>query len=234
MPTVIPPFASFRSTVRGSSLVILSLCLSACGDSSVGPTRVVGAALGHIYAGNAFTCGIVEDGTALCWGLNSRGQLGRSFAGIYTFVPQVISEDLRFRELSTKAAGRHVCGLATSGDAYCWGENRFGQLGNGTTDVQFGPQLVSGGLKFASITAGWRFSCWVTTDEAAYCWGRGEWGQLGDGLATRSAVPTAVAGGHKFRKLSVGSNNLVCGVTTAGSILMLGSRPERGSRRAEQ
>ena len=49
-----------------------------------------------------------------------------------------------------------------------------------------------------------------------------EWGQLGDGLATLSSVPTAVTGGHKFRQLSVGSNNLVCGVTTTGRVLCWG------------
>ncbi len=81
---------------------------------------------------------------------------------------------------------------------------------------------MGGELKFASISAGWRFSCGVTTDGEAYCWGRGEWGQLGDGLATLSSVPTGVAGGHEFRKLDVGSNNLVCGLTTAGRILCWG------------
>jgi len=165
---------------------------------------------------------MVGGGGGFCGGINDGGQLGGSFVGTFTYVPQVISEDVRFRELSTEAAGRHVCGVTTSGDAYCWGENRFGQLGNGTTGFQSGPQLVSGGLTFASISAGWRSSCGITTDEAAFCWGRGEWGQLGDGLATLSSVPTAVAGGHKFRQLSVGSNNLVCGVTTAGRVLCWG------------
>ena len=221
MGTIIRSLANFPSLLGRSSLLILGLSFTACSDSSVGP-GVGGAAMGRIYAGNGFTCGIVEGGRGLCWGLNDRGQVGGTRVATFGEVPEVISEDLRFRELSTKAAGRHVCGLTTTGDAYCWGENRFGQLGDGTTDFQMGPQLVLGGLTFTSIAAGWRFSCGITIDEAAHCWGRGEWGQLGDGLATLSSVPTEVSGGHKFRQLDVGSNNLVCGVTTAGSLLCWG------------
>ena len=223
MSTIMPPWAIFRSAVYGSSLLTSTLCFAACdGDSPVGPGA--GAVMSRVYAGNGFTCGIAEGGRGLCWGINDEGQLGTGSSIIASFgsSPQVVSEDLRFRELGTKAAGRHVCGVTTSGDAYCWGENNFGQVGNGSTTFLAGPQRVSGGLTFASITAGWRFSCGVTTDGEAYCWGRGEWGQLGDGLATRSPVPAAVAGGHKFRKLDVGSSNLVCGLTTAGRILCWG------------
>ena len=222
MSTVIPPLASFRSVALGSSLLSVTLCFAACdGDSPVGPE--VGVVMGRVHAGNGFTCGIVEGGKGLCWGLNDKGQLGEG--GLFAFfasAPKVISDDLRFRQLGTKAAGRHVCGITTSGDTYCWGENDFGQLGHGVANRRAGLQQVSGGLTFTSITAGWRSSCGVTTDEEAYCWGRGEWGQLGDGLATRSSVPVAVAGGHKFQKLDVGSNNLVCGLTTAGRILCWG------------
>ena len=223
MFTITPPWASFRSAVCGSSLLLFTLCFEACdGESPVGPGARVD--MSRVYAGNRFTCGIVEGGRGLCWGFNDEGQLGTGSSLIASFAssPHVVSDDLRFRELSTKAAGRHVCGVTTVGDAYCWGENYFGQIGNGSTTFVAGPQRVGGELKFASISAGWRFSCGVTTDGEAYCWGRGEWGQLGDGLATLSSVPTAVAGGHEFRTLDVGSNNLVCGLTTAGRILCWG------------
>ncbi len=222
MSTITPPLASFRSTARGSSLLIFTLCFAACeGQSPMGPEG--GVVMGRVYAGHGFTCGIVEGGKALCWGINDEGQLGEGgFYASYKTAPRVISDDLSFRQLGTKASGRHVCGVTTSGDAYCWGENDFGQLGHGSASPRDVLRLVAGGLTFTSITAGWRSSCGVTTDEEAYCWGRGEWGQLGDGLATLSSVPVAVAGGHKFQKLEVGSSNLVCGLTTAGKILCWG------------
>ena len=90
--------------------------------------------------------GIVEGGRGLCWGFNDEGQLGTGSSLIASFAssPHVVSDDLRFRELSTKAAGRHVCGVTTVGDAYCWGENYFGQIGNGSTTFVARPPTGGG------------------------------------------------------------------------------------------
>lgn len=208
----------------GLRILILSgtLLFSACeAESPVEPN--LDALMARVHAGNSFSCGLVEDGRALCWGNNDSGQLGSNLVGSSrSALPNLVSEELRFRELSTRPSGRHVCGVTDSGDAYCWGRNDFGQIGVGSLDEVEGPKLVVGGLKFASVAAGWRASCGVTTTGDAYCWGRGEWGQLGDGLATRSTVPTPVTGGHRFQKLDIGSNNLVCGLTTDGKILCWG------------
>ena len=214
-----PPRVLLPSDACRTATFVFALLLGACDSSPVGPD--VGLVMNHVHASEDFTCALEEGGRALCWGLNDLGQLGPGTA-LFESSPQVVSEELRFLQLSTKPASRHVCGITTSGDSYCWGNNNFGQIGTDSDIVEAGPQLVSGGLSFQSITAGWRSTCAVTTDGDAYCWGRGEWGQLGDGLAKRSSVPTAVAGGHKFQKVDVGSNNLVCGLTSAGRILCWG------------
>ena len=178
-------------------------------------------ALGRIHASTSFTCALGSDLRASCWGSNDFGQLGNGSISD-ELSPRAVSGDLRFNNLSTNPAGQHVCGVTTSGAAYCWGQNDFGQLGDGSLDSRVTPTLVSGNLTFSSVNATWRFSCGLTTDGAAYCWGRGEWGQLGDGLMTRSLVPVAVAGGHRFVKIDTGSNNLVCGLTTEGRVLCWG------------
>src|SRR5438477_8118289 len=63
------------------------------------------------------------------------------------------------------------CALDGSGQAYCWGENLAGNLGDGTTTNRLVPTPVAGGLTFASLSVGYFRTCGVTTSGAAYCWG---------------------------------------------------------------
>jgi alpha-tubulin suppressor-like RCC1 family protein len=220
MMSEITPRTVRRHTQLGGAAVVAIVALAACfGDSLAGPVSPV---MSNVRASQNFTCAVGELGRALCWGHNDRGQLGSDTVGESVAFPHVVSETLNFRQVSTKPAARHVCGVTTTGDAYCWGENNFGQIGRPPTASNSGPQRVPGDLTFASISAGWRSTCGVTTDGHAYCWGRGEWGQLGDGLTEGSDVPVLVAGGHTFQKVDVGSNNLVCGLTTGGAILCWG------------
>ena len=88
----------------------------------------------------------------------------------------------------------HTCGVTTSGDAYCWGKNSFGQLGDGTTTDRLTPTPVIGGLTFPAISAGGNHTCGVTPSGDAYCWGDNTSGQLGDGTTTDSSVPVPVSG----------------------------------------
>ena len=108
----------------------------------------------------------------------------------------------------------HTCGVTTAGKGYCWGDNSFGALGNGTNVTSVTPVEVSGGLTFSYVGAGEYYSCGLTTLGQAYCWGRGEGGRLGSGGTADSATPVPVAGSRTFKSLRVGSSH-TCGVTTA-------------------
>lgn len=79
------------------------------------------------------------------------------------------SQDLVFVSLSVGA--HHTCGLTRYGDAYCWGSNVRGELGNGTTISSSTPTLVAGNLAFASVSAGYSQTCGVTISGKGYCWG---------------------------------------------------------------
>jgi alpha-tubulin suppressor-like RCC1 family protein len=99
-----------------------------------------------------------------------------------------VTGGLTFRSVS---AGRvHTCGLSTAGTAHCWGFNRDGQLGDGTTTASATPRPVSGGLTFASIEAGGTHTCELTTVGAAYCWGDHHHGALGDGTTLAFGTAT--------------------------------------------
>jgi len=99
------------------------------------------------------TCGITAANAAYCWGENVAGELGaptsETCPGIGANPPHPcarspvgVSGGLLLRMI---AAGiDHTCAITTSGQAYCWGGNSHGQLGNGTTTASSTPVLVSG------------------------------------------------------------------------------------------
>jgi len=109
---------------------------------------------------------------------------------------------LSFRQLS--AGLRHTCGVTWDGQAYCWGENTLGQLGDGTTTTHPAPTPVAGNHRFILVSAGATYSCGLTTDQRSYCWGQNTVGQLGDGTTTDRLTPAAVAGGRRFRQVRAG------------------------------
>lgn len=90
---------------------------------------------------------------------------------------------------------RHACVLTDAGAVRCWGNNQFGQLGDGTTEHRYLPVTVAGldgGV--VSVASGFRHSCAVTTGGGVKCWGKNLLGQLGDGSTSNRSTPVAVVG----------------------------------------
>ncbi|MFL5495277.1 MAG: RCC1 domain-containing protein [Gemmatimonadales bacterium] len=115
--------------------------------------------------------------------------------------------------VQVSGGGAHTCGITDTGQAYCWGNNYEGQLGNGTTGTsQVTPGPVAGSLTFRLISAGETSTCGVTTDHRAYCWGFNNHGQLGDGTTTGRLTPVAVQGDLQFQTIEV-SDEHACGLT---------------------
>jgi alpha-tubulin suppressor-like RCC1 family protein len=125
---------------------------------------------------------------------------------------------------SSVAAGvMHTCAI-TRGGAYCWGNNYNGRLGAPTGALAFDsvPVLVSGGLSFASISAGANQSCGVTTSHMAYCWGINDNGELGNGTTAPSLAPGPVTGALSFTSVSAGFGH-TCGATTDRAVYCWGA-----------
>jgi alpha-tubulin suppressor-like RCC1 family protein len=108
---------------------------------------------------------------------------------------------------SSVTAGQYLtsCALTPDGTAYCWGDNSYGQIGDGGTTLAGHPAPipVSSGLILSSIGAGSTHSCGLTSSGAAYCWGTNSSGELGDGSFVDKFTPVVVPG-HTFDALSVG------------------------------
>lgn len=177
-------------------------------DMMTAPSLVAGGfTFGSVSSGGWHACGITTSGETYCWGSNESGQLGteaateicdrREGTSNVRLSEPCATRPVRFSGGLTlahvSAGGRHTCGITTDGEAYCWGNNEFGQLGNGSTSNSVAPVPISGGLRFESVSAGWEYTCGVTDDGIAYCWGDNGHGQLGDGSFIGSSVPVRVA-----------------------------------------
>lgn len=161
-----------------------------------------GSVFTKLYAGGSHSCGILQTSGSVCWGNNGAGQLG---VGSYLtkVEPTTVSGEHVFADLSLSTVF-HSCGLKAAGSVWCWGDNEYGRLGDGTTTRRNTPVVVSGNLVFASISAGGAHNCGLTGDGTAYCWGLNSRGQLGDGTDQNRLVPTAVATALKFKQIVAG------------------------------
>jgi len=186
-----------------------------------------------LTAGHAHTCGLTSSGDPYCWGGNDSGQVGiGSWDKSAHPKPLLVSGKLKFGFIS--ANGNHTCALTAAGVAYCWGENRFGQLGNGTLISAASPASVSGNLKFKALSAGATHTCGLTTSGTAYCWG-GNWhGQLGVGTMDGEerypcchTSPVRVVGGLNFSSVQAGGIH-TCGLTSDGEATCWGNHKNFG------
>lgn len=153
--------------------------------------NIVRGAVQTLVAGSAHTCGISE-AQVVCWGSNSRGQLGDRTTEDRS--QPVVVQGLPSAPTRLAAGAVHTCALVAGGQAYCWGQNLAGQLGDGSTQNRSTAVPVSGDLTFSQIHAGGALTCGLTTDGAEYCWGLNQSGQLGDGSRQSRATPTRVGG----------------------------------------
>ena len=165
-----------------------------------------------IQSGDAHTCGLTRAGRVLCWGDNHLGQLGDGTPGGNQVNPTPVATTLTFVQMSTGSA--HTCAVTAAGGAYCWGDNSYGQVGDGSRTQRVAPVKVAGNLVFRHVRAGWDHTCGVATNDVAYCWGRNKVGQLGDGTVLTRGRPTRVAGGLKFRLIRTGQRH-TCALTPA-------------------
>jgi alpha-tubulin suppressor-like RCC1 family protein len=168
--------------------------------------RQIGVGLYH-------TCGVTTENRVYCWGSNRYGQLGDSTPVLRRLTPSPVAGARRFRQVA--AGYYHTCAVTTLSRAFCWGNGRNGQLGNGKTYLSFWPRRVAGELGIDRVTARQYSTCGVTSDDRGYCWGSNVYGQLGDGTTTMRLTPVAVLTTRHFKEVSEGSFH-TCGVTLVG------------------
>jgi alpha-tubulin suppressor-like RCC1 family protein len=160
---------------------------------------LAGKTLTQIATGDDFTCALDSAGAAYCWGGNYAGVLGDGSTVSYSSAPVAVDTSgvLSGKTLTQISANYgSTCALDTSGAAYCWGDNGYGELGdsstaNSSTPVAVDTSGVPGGA-FSQLTDGGFHACALDAAGAAYCWGYNQSGQLGDDSIADSSVPVPV------------------------------------------
>lgn len=179
---------------------------------------LAGKTIKQIATRGFHTCAIASDNRAYCWGEGSKGPLGNGSTA-RTSVPVAVDTSgalagKTIRQIS--ANYNHTCAIASDDQAYCWGNNDYGQLGNdsvaypdacsGTAcsmvPVAVDTSGVLAGKTIRQIANGSAHTCVIASDAKVYCWGANQVGELGAITApdacnawlgeTCSTVPIAV------------------------------------------
>ncbi len=182
-----------------------SLLTISTATAGVGPAAAANATVTQVSALTTRAgCARMSDGTATCSGLNESGQLGNGTTtgsltpvavgnpagtGPLTGVSQVVTGNF------------FACALLTSGGVDCWGDNSFGQLGNGNKTASALPVVVQNSQGTGPLTGvvqvavGKYHACARMTNTTVDCWGDNGYYALGDGTNVEHLLPNPVQNG---------------------------------------
>jgi alpha-tubulin suppressor-like RCC1 family protein len=153
------------------------------------PVSGLGSGVATISAGGSLpgdTCAVTTAGAALCWGGNADGQLGNNMNTDSSVPVGVWGMSSGVAQIAVGVDGPYVtvCALTTSGAVWCWGNDQYGQVGDGnsSTASRWIPVAVMGlGSGVTAIASGADHACALTSAHTLECWGDNTYGQLGEG-----------------------------------------------------
>ena len=177
------------------------------------------------------SCALREGGTISCWGHNEDGQLGDGTEES-SLVPVQVANIADATAIATGGGlnHSHSCALREGGTISCWGNNYYGQLGNGQSgrDADSSvPVQVVGIADATAIAAGGGYygghSCALREGGTISCWGANGSGQLGDGTGDDSSVPVQVVNIADATAIATGSSHSSCALREGGTISCWGN-----------
>jgi alpha-tubulin suppressor-like RCC1 family protein len=195
---------------RSSLFIALGLSFLVLGTGRAGATPVVAAAppaeatlvgISQVGAGGEHSCAVLSNGRARCWGSNVFFQLGTGDNESTRRAVPVVSGSGGSQQtgvVQLSAGYRHTCARLANRQVLCWGNNDFGELGNGFEEDSPRPVAVRNASGSAPLTNAVQVSthgehsCALLTTRQVRCWGRNNHGQLGDGTTTDRRRPVVV------------------------------------------
>jgi alpha-tubulin suppressor-like RCC1 family protein len=129
-------------------------------------------------------CGIETDGSLWCFGSNYSGELGIGRLTIPQSSPQRVGSRSDWAVVTVggpAGSDGFSCAVPTNGTLWCWGDNQYGQLGDGGRLDSSSPRQVGSDTDWARVHAGAQHVCAVKTGGSLWCWGNAADGRLGPG-----------------------------------------------------
>ena len=149
-----------------------------------------------VSVGDSHACAIIVGGKVLkCWGKNHYGQLGTGSDKPPQSAPVEILFESDKSVRSISAGTDHSCAILNDHSLQCWGNNQYGQVGDGSTQPRFSPTSVNLGENRTAkmVSTGNGHTCAILDDDSLKCWGDNQYGQIGIGNnKTPQLSPTAV------------------------------------------
>ncbi|WLT11043.1 InlB B-repeat-containing protein [Bifidobacterium asteroides] len=161
----------------------------------------------QVSAGGYHSLAVGTDEYAYAWGLNNNGQLGNNSSSS-SYVPVRVRDpnsptdaSKGLKAIQVSAGNYHSLALDKDGNAWAWGSNGNGELGNNSSSSSYVPVRVrdpnsptdaSKGLKATQVSAGNYYSLAVGSNEYAYAWGNNGFGKLGNNSSSSSYAPVRV------------------------------------------
>lgn len=207
-PTQVPGLSDVRSLVMGhffSCAVLLDRTMTCWGQNGSGqlgdgsqvqshtPVAVVGVSdVRSASAGAEFVCAVTRTDEVSCWGGNDNGQIGDGT----TLGPRLAATPVTgVSDVVRVSTGRdHACAVLRDRSLRCWGDNTFGEIGDGTTEDRPTAVTVATGRGVTIIGTGNDHTCAALANARVKCWGFNLFGALGDQTTTDSPVPVLVRG----------------------------------------
>ena len=160
------------------------------------PQNMTDVKVSKISSGADHCLAIDSNGQIYAWGKNQYGQLGNASTNDSN-IPVIINDSGDFvnKNITYLAAGHnHSFAVGLDGDVFSWGNNFFGQLGNGTTIERHTPSRIEAnlGATITQITSFYQHSAVLTADGHIHTWGWNTQSQIGNNTTTNTLSPIQV------------------------------------------